>query len=210
VASPGGRDGERGVSLVSVLAGLTIMAILMSAATPFWRYVMKDAREEELLFRGEQIARAIERYQKKNGGTSPPNLEILVQKKFLRKMYREPLAKDGKWRLVRAGEPVLPPGVPGVPTRRTPPSTLVGQAPTATVGGTISGAGIIGVASLSKDDSLRVFNGRTKYNEWLFIAGQLRFVGPQPGPRLPQGNVSPSPGNPATRPGPGMRQQDNR
>jgi type II secretory pathway pseudopilin PulG len=210
VASPGGRDGERGVSLVSVLAGLTIMAILMSAATPFWRYVMKDAREEELLFRGEQIARAIERYQKKNGGTSPPNLEILVQKKFLRKMYREPLAKDGKWRLVRAGEPVLPPGVPGVPTRRTPPSTLVGQAPTATVGGTISGTGIIGVASLSKDDSLRVFNGRTKYNEWLFIAGQLRFVGPQPGPRLPQGNVSPSPGNPATRPGPGMRQQDNR
>ena len=69
--------------------------------------------------------------------------------------------------------------------------------------------GIVGVASLNTDDSLRVFNGRTKYNEWLFIAGQLRFVGPMPGPRLPQGNISPSPGgNPATRPGPGMRQQD--
>jgi hypothetical protein len=82
---------------------------------------------------------------------------------------------------------------------------MVGQAPS--VGGSITtgGTGIVGVASFSKDDSLRVFNGRTKYNEWLFIAGQLRFVGAMPGPRLPQGNVSPSPGNPATRPGPGMR-----
>jgi type II secretory pathway pseudopilin PulG len=209
MAAPGGpqvREGERGVSLVSLIAALTIMMTLMAAATPFWRYVMKDAREEELLFRGEQMARAIERYQKKNGGTSPPNLEILVQRRFLRKMYKEPFAKDGKWRLVRAGEPVLPPGVPGVPTRRTPPSTMVGQAPTATVGGTITagGTGIVGVASLSKDDSLRVFNGRTKYNEWLFIAGQLRFVGPQPGPRLPQGNVLPSPGT--ARPGLGIRQ----
>jgi type II secretory pathway pseudopilin PulG len=207
-----GREGERGASLVSLIAALTIMLTLMTAATPFWRYVMKDAREEELLFRGEEIARAIERYQKKNGGTSPPNMEILVQRKFLRKMYAEPFAKDGKWRLVRAGEPILPPGVPGVPTRRTPPSTMVGQAPTATVGGTITagGTGIVGVASFSKDKSLRMFNGRTQYNEWMFIAGQLRFVGAQPGPRLPQGNVSPSPGGPATRPGPGMRQPDNK
>ncbi len=216
------RHDERGASLVSVLAGLTIMLTMMAAATPFWRYVMKDAREEELLFRGEQIARAIERYQKKNGGTLPPNLEILVQRKFLRKMYKEPFAKDGKWRLVRAGEPVLPPGVPGVPTRRqTPPSTMVGQAPTATIGGTITtgGTGIVGVASFSKDKSLRVFNGRTQYNEWMFIAGQLRFVGPQPGPRLPgpQGGVVPSPGasprpGPGfrTEPGPGMRPQPDR
>src|SRR5512145_1661076 len=124
------RHGERGVSLVSVLAALTIMAIMMSAAVPFWQYVMKDAREEELLFRGEQAARGIEKYQKKHGSTLPPNLEILVQQRFLRKAaYKEPLAKDGKWRLVRAGEPLLPPGVPGgvPPTRqRTPPSTMVG------------------------------------------------------------------------------------
>jgi type II secretory pathway pseudopilin PulG len=206
-AKPGGREGERGASLVSLIAGLTIMAIMMSAATPFWRYVMKDAREEELLFRGEQIARAIERYQKKNGGTSPPNLEILVQRRFLRKMYAEPFAKDGKWRLVRAGEPVMPPGVPGVPTRRTPPSTMVGQAPTATIGGTITagGTGIVGVASLSKDDSLRVFNGRTKYNEWLFIAGQLRFVGPMPGPRVPGVNPTAFPSTQPSPRGPGFR-----
>jgi type II secretory pathway pseudopilin PulG len=193
-----GREGERGASLVSLIAALTIMLTLMAAATPFWRYVMKDAREEELLFRGEQIARAIERYQKKYN-VLPPNLEILVQQRFLRKAYKEPFAKDGKWRLVHPGEPMMPPGLPGLPTRRTPPSTILGQAPTS-VGGTITtgGTGVLGVASYSKDKSLRMLNGRTRYDEWWFVAGQIRFVGPQLGPRLPApGGIAPSPAPPA-------------
>jgi type II secretory pathway pseudopilin PulG len=192
---PDWRKGERGISLVTMIATLTIMAVMISAAVPYWRYVMKDAREEELLFRGEQIARAIEKYQKKHN-TLPPNMEILVQQRFLRRPYKEPFAKDGKWRLVRPGEPITPPlGIPGVPTRRTPPSTMVGQAPTATVGGTMSigGTGILGVASLSRDKSLRVFNGRTRYDEWMFIAGQMRMVGPVPGARIPApGGLTPS------------------
>lgn len=184
------RDSERGVSLVSLIAGVTIMFIMMSVAVPGWRYVMKDAREEELLFRGEQIARAVERYQRKNGNALPPSLEILVQQRHLRKAYKDPFAKDGKWRLVRPGEAILPPGVPGLPTTPTP-TTLVGSAPGGgTIGGsiTVGGAGILGVASLNKDKSLRMFNGRTRYDEWLFIAGQPRLVGRQFGPAvLPRG-----------------------
>src|SRR5687767_7982325 len=101
------------MSLVALIASMTIMMILMAAAVPSWRYVMKDAREEELLFRGEQIARGIERYQRKNGQL-PPNLEIMVQQRFLRKSYKDPFAKDGKWRLVRPGEPILPADIPGL------------------------------------------------------------------------------------------------
>lgn len=201
----GERDerGERGASLVALLAGMTIMFILMSAAVPSWKYVMKDAREEELLFRGEQIASAIERYQRKTGQL-PPNLEILVQQRYLRKLYKDPFAKDGKWRLVRPGEPILPPDVEGLggkgsgsstgpggglqgPGIRQPTvTTLVGSAPQAgaTIGGAITsgGGGIMGVASLNKDKSLRMFNGRTRYSEWLFMAGQPRMVGRQFGP----------------------------
>lgn len=199
-----GREGERGASLVSLIAGLTIMFIMMSVAVPSWQYVMKDAREEELLFRGDQIAKAIKRYQDKNGSALPPNLEILVQRRFLRKVYKEPFAKDGKWRFVRPGEPLLP-GVPGVNVRQPPPSTMVGQAPTAggTIGGTItaSGAGILGVASFSKDKSLRILNGRTRYDEWLFIAGQQRVLGPQIGTGVAPGGIAPSasPGPPNRR-----------
>src|SRR5438552_579048 len=47
---------EAGFSLVAVIAGVTIMMTLMGAAVPAWRYVMKDDREEELFFRGNQIA----------------------------------------------------------------------------------------------------------------------------------------------------------
>ena len=49
------------------MAAVTIMLIVLGAAAPTWRYVMKNDREEELIFRGGQIADAIERYQKKNG-----------------------------------------------------------------------------------------------------------------------------------------------
>jgi type II secretory pathway pseudopilin PulG len=213
VAQAAGRDGERGASLVSLIGAMTIMFVLMSAAVPSWRYVMKDAREEELIFRGEQIARAIKRYQDKHGSSLPPSLEILVQQRFLRKAYKEPFAKDGKWRLLRPGDALLPPGVGGIPGMSrpgstTPPSTMVGQAPTAggTIGGTIGGAGIVGVASFSKDKSLRIFNGRTRYNEWMFIAGQPNVLGRQFGvPLNPGGGVAPL--GSTTRPSPGSGRQ---
>ena len=37
--------------------------------------------------------------------------------------------------------------------------------------------GFQGVASTSTEKSLRVFNGRTRYNEWLFLPGQPRVIG---------------------------------
>ena len=175
------RRSESGFSLVGLLAGCTIMLILMGAAVPSWQYVMKDMREEELLFRGIQIAEAIERYQKKNGNASPPSLDVLVKGKFLRKAYKEPMSKTGKWRFVRPGEALPVPGRPGLPIPGQPaaPPPPAPEAPGSP--GMIAG-GFIGVASLSKDKSLRIFNGRTKYNEWLFVAGQPRVIGKQTTP----------------------------
>ena len=100
------RSDQRGFALVIVLAGITVMLILMGAATPTWRYLMKDDREQELFFRGDQIARGVEAFQRKNGNTFPPSLEVLVKGKYLRRAYKDPMVKDGKWRLVRPGEAV--------------------------------------------------------------------------------------------------------
>ncbi len=44
----GRKRGEAGYTLVALLASMTIMLILMAAAMPSWRYVMKNDREEEL------------------------------------------------------------------------------------------------------------------------------------------------------------------
>lgn len=191
------RQTESGFSLTGLLAGITIMLILMAVAVPSWQYVMKDAREEELIFRGCQIAVAIERYQKKNGNAVPVSLEILVQGHFLRKAYTDPMSKKGKWRFIRMGEPLVPvPGVkPGPPSPSPSPSPGAFGGPGTTLGG------ILGVASTSQEKSLRMFNGRTKYSDWLFVAGQPRVVGRPPGPIVAPGGIPVGP--PRSSPSPG-------
>jgi len=192
------RQREAGFSLPGLMAGIAIMLILMTVAVPSWQYVMKDAREEELIFRGCQIAEAIERFQKKNGNATPISLEILVQGRYLRQVYTEPMSPKGKWRFIRVGEPLGP--VPGVKPGTPPPSPS--PSPGGMGGGPVTAlGGIVGVASTSQDRSLRMFNGRTKYSDWLFVAGQPRVVGRPPGPVVAPGagpggppRSSPSPG----------------
>jgi type II secretory pathway pseudopilin PulG len=194
------RPDESGFALVMILAGIAVMMILMGAATPTWRYLMQDDREQELFFRGDQIARAVEAYQRKNGNAFPPSLEVLVKGKFLRREYKDPMTKDGKWRLVRPGEVVTASTTParGGPSPRPSPSPSAASA-LGPGGGTSLGA-IAGVASRSQQTSLRLFNGRTRYDQWVFLAGQPRRLGRDTGPRLPGGGVgAPQPGGPSPR-----------
>jgi type II secretory pathway pseudopilin PulG len=195
---------ERGFSLVILMASITLMLILMSAAVPTWKYIMKDDREEELYFRGDQIARGIERYQRKNGNALPISLEVMVKGHYLRKAYKDPMVKDGQWRLIRPGEAVLPgPGQGGPspsPGASPSPSPAVPRFPTQPrPGGGTQGA-ILGVASISKDKSLKIFNGRNRYDQWLFIAGQPRLLGRDQGqrPQQPGGGLPGAPGMPGT------------
>lgn len=79
----------------------------------------------------------------------------------------------------RIGQPA-----PASPNPQANVPGLVAVTPTGQQGQ--NGAGpIIGVVSKSKDESLRVFNGRNHYNEWLFIATaatqQAGAPGGQPG-----------------------------
>ena len=196
------RPGEAGYSLVALLAAVAIMTILMAAAVPSWRYVMKNDAEEELLFRGGEIADAVGRYQRRNGNALPPSLEVLVKGKFLRRAYKDPMVKHGRWRFIRPGEslgPVTPPVAgPGGSTSPTPTTTTTTRPSAFPQPGTTLG-GFQGVASTSTEKSLRVFNGRTRYNEWLFLPGQPRIVGRQTGPRLPQpGGAFPTARPPST------------
>ena len=99
---------EKGYALVALLASVATMLILMAAAGPYWKYIMKNDAEEELLFRGGEIADAVSRYQRKNGNALPTSLEVLVKQKFLRKQYGDPMTKDGKWRFLKPGDALAP------------------------------------------------------------------------------------------------------
>jgi type II secretory pathway pseudopilin PulG len=190
------RTAESGFSLVAVMAAMTIMLIFMGAAMPSWKYVMKNEREQELFFRGDQIASAIERYQKKNGGAPPPSLAVLVKGKYLRQAYKDPMTKDGKWKFIRAGEVIVPRvggNLPGRPAASPAPPSGMGARDD-------SVAPFVGVASTNTDESLRVMNGQEHYDEWLFLAGRPRFLGRE-GPQIPGANVSPQPGASPKAPG---------
>jgi type II secretory pathway pseudopilin PulG len=183
VARPGRRPRQQaGYALVALVAAVTIMLVVMAAAVPSWRYVMKNEREEELIFRGNQIARAIEQFQKKRGNLLPSSLDLLVKEKFLRRAYKDPMTKDGRWRMVRPGEPVFGAGgaLPrpgGGPTPRPTPTPT--PTPSSSFGREgASGIGpFSGVASRSNEKSLRLFNNQDQYDRWLFVAGQPRIVG---------------------------------
>jgi type II secretory pathway pseudopilin PulG len=202
------RNPESGYTLLLLVATVTVMLITMGVGVPFWRYVVRDDKEQELVFRGGEIADAIAEYQKKNANAAPATLEILVEMKFLRRLYRDPMTSDGQWRLVHQSD-VVGPGQRGRIVQRqrgaaTPDKTTAG---TAAQGRETIGP-IVGVASLSKEKGLRTFNGQTTYDQWLFIAGQPRNVSGisrGPGSTLKEGTegARPGPGGaaPGTKPG---------
>src|SRR5687767_12434464 len=104
--------GERGFAMAALLVGMSVMAILMSVALPAWRTAGQREREAELIFRGEQYARAVELYQRKYAGAFPPSVDVLINEKFLRKKYQDPIAR-GEFQILYVGQVAGAPGQVG-------------------------------------------------------------------------------------------------
>jgi type II secretory pathway pseudopilin PulG len=174
--------------MAALLVMVAVLTILMTAAMPVWRRETQREREEELVFRGLQYVRAIRLYQAKTRAF-PPSIDVLVQGRYLRKKYKDPITNDDFIPIGAAGGGAGQIGIsaqPGrgggttvnaQPTQSTQPTQPSPFAPSAI--GPESGntaGGIIGVVSKSKAESIRIYQGRTHYNEWQFV-----FVNTQPG-----------------------------
>lgn len=105
------RGGEEGYTLVALLALMTIMALIMTAAAPSIRQQAQREREQEAIFRGEEVAQAIGFYFKCTR-TLPISMDQLLEgapcqgrTKKLQVLRPEaavdPLSSDGQWRLVQ-------------------------------------------------------------------------------------------------------------
>jgi type II secretory pathway pseudopilin PulG len=115
-AQPGDRDdaraGERGYTLVALLALMTILALALTAAAPRLRQQARRDLEREAIARGEEVAEAIALYHLAKGAP-PKSMDDLLEgvepfagafKKIqiLRKAAaRDPLNNDGEWKLIR-------------------------------------------------------------------------------------------------------------
>jgi hypothetical protein len=166
----------------------------------------------------------------------PPSIDVLVEQRFLRKEFKDPMT--GEKFLVLPG--VVP--TSGVQTQIQSAQTAIGRAreetqarlnaaagrgrgstpsPTGAVEqpafGTVQG-GIAGVVSKSQDESLLIYNGRTRYNEWEFrytpVAAAPGQGGDAAGAAGARGGVGAGargqdPGRGARRGGPGSSTIDN-
>jgi type II secretory pathway pseudopilin PulG len=217
---------EAGYAMAALLVALSVMAILMTAVMPVWKQSAQREKEEELIFRGQQYTHALTLFSRKYANAAPPNLDVLVEQRFLRRKYKDPIT-NSDFQLILAGQnpsgstPQTGRGQPqeaGAGRQGTP--SPVGVSPsggrgTSQIGTPGAGGvgGILGVSSKSKDKSIRLYNGRSRYNEWAFVVSQ-QLQGPgggAPGSNVPgqpgRGRGQQQPGqttNPfgVTRPGP--------
>jgi len=201
--------------MAALLVAMSIMAIMLTVAMPVWKQATQRDKEEELVFRGLQYTHAIGLFQRKYANAFPPNLDVLVTERFLRKKYKDPITNDDFVPILAGqgqGAPSAPAGQQSGRGASTSPTASPGrgQAPTSAVtagtqtaarpGGVGGGpvGGIMGVTSKSKDKSIRVYNGRSHYNEWQFVympQTQAPGVG-APGAAAP--GVGPGRGGPGT------------
>jgi type II secretory pathway pseudopilin PulG len=233
--------GERGYAMAALLVAMAVMAIVLATALPVYQTVARREREAELVFRGEQYARAIGLFQRKYANALPPDVDVLVKERFLRKKYKDPITR-GDFQFLGPSSPelakamsTLPQGVqdaqrgrgaggrggPTSQTGRAQSSFQTGGAPSSFQTGTAqsqfqtgrgqsplpqspfqggrgqtsgagqptmgsfgrgpisaagqaasaqAGGGLVAVASKSTETSMRLYNGKSKYNEWIFMA----------------------------------------
>src|SRR5215470_5998521 len=276
---------DAGFSLAAVIFFLTAASIFIAAVVPAYQMQAKREMELELIFRGEEYTRAIQKYQRRFA-VYPSSVDQLVSTnslRFLRRAYKDPITGK-EFRLITINPDETLSGSktftqnpntqplfentqqfgqqqnqqqqqqglqgaqqqlqqsqqttqqafgqsqqPGFPTAgnqqpgfqagggfNTPGTTFGGQQqqsfgfpqqgqrsqqPTGMQGTQISASGIIGVASDSGKESLKIYNNHQKYDEWEFIAilGQSGQRNPNQGPNPAGPN---SPGNNPNGPNP--------
>lgn len=170
--------------MVALLVALTVMGVLLGAVLPVYSTLARRERETELVFRGEQYARAIRLYQQQFGNALPPDVDTLLGMKFLRREYLDPITGE-EFQYLGPNDPELAaalnsePAAAGDDDEDVPENDFQRQARESQnalqqlvqqTGG--AGGGIIAVTSKSTAESLRVYNGHDHYNEWVFIALQ--------------------------------------
>jgi type II secretory pathway pseudopilin PulG len=95
---------KTGYALLIVMMMATILLVSLTAALPNIYVEGQRERETELIFRGEQYAQAIALFHKQFNRypTSVKELLHTNEMSFLRRAYRDPMTKSGKWRFIHA------------------------------------------------------------------------------------------------------------
>lgn len=162
------RLSKAGYALLTAIVAVNIFAILIVKARVMWERELIRDLEQELIFRARQYVTAIDLYMKKNANVMPKSLDELLEKKFLRRRFPDPMTLDGTWNLVmRQGQ-----GRGGKNVLLIVPEEMLDEYR--------GKAMLIGVCSTSPDEGYIEYRKKKKYNEWAI------YIGEQPDKEMPE------------------------
>jgi hypothetical protein len=157
------KPSRRGYVLIILLVAILALSIGLTVAIPDLRTELLREREEELIFRGRQYVEAVRIFQIKNPGKFPASLKELGEKKFIRRLYKEPMTQAGNWNVILSPGPARQgrSGQSGQEILVAPESALE----------TLSNPIVLGVVSPSTEKSIRMYEDQDSYDKWLFYLG---------------------------------------
>ena len=106
-------DDQRGTILLMVLVSITLLGLMAGIAGSSWQTIMQRANEADLLWKGNQIRRAIGKYYNTSHAQSaapkafPSELEFLIRdprflevRRYLRNIYPDPMTGEN-WEVIK-------------------------------------------------------------------------------------------------------------
>ena len=103
---------QRGFTYLAVLFAVAILGAVLASTAVVWQAQVQRDKEQELIFIGHAYRQAIAQYYERTPGTAkqfPKKLEDLLEDKrqtrltrYLRKVYRDPMAASKEWGLIGA------------------------------------------------------------------------------------------------------------
>jgi type II secretory pathway pseudopilin PulG len=184
---------SRGYTLVALIVGMTVMAILIAAVLPMASTEAQRDKEAELIFRGLQYAEGIRTFRKRYG-RYPNALKEMYEfrPRTLRKLWKDPMTNSLNWGLITlTGGAPLPGATPGGMPSTSPFAPTPVPTPRPGTPGSPGNPGdappgpITGVYSTSKKKGYRLFTGRENYNEWRFTEQTILNQAPSGPPPAP-------------------------
>ena len=188
-----GTPRQSGFTLAALVVAMAVMAIFLTVAVETVSFQQKREKEDELIFRGNQMSEGI-RLFKARFSRYPVKLDELATAKprVLRQKWADPMTGKADWVPVILGEDgttVIPTPIPGAtpqPTAQPTPQPSDDDSSGGSFGLTPHAGSskdtrgpIIGVKSRVCENSIKLYLGHTNYCEWKFFydASKLRLPG---------------------------------
>ncbi len=152
-----------GYTLLILLFALSVLIIGLLVAVPVWQTQIQREKEEELIFRGKQYVEAIRLFQMKKPGAFPKTMDELIEERCLRRLYPDPMTKNGEWNIILPYQRVSAKQKGSLQRVLIVPSSMLAG---------IDNLQIIGVVSASTQKSKKIYYEQESYDRWLFFFGQ--------------------------------------